>query len=297
MEFSEAILKLCFLGKFHDLRELFYKPNLQIPRSIQSPDEDKDANALIQCILGSQRQREHVHDDDDPHEQRKIQEDYIRCIRLLLDKGKVPLNSKDEKGRTPLHWAIRCSNVDMVAELASCSGAKANLEDKEGLNAVNSALRHGATECLLPLVQHFTTKVKSTIIIIFTLSSSIFTLILGCVIVIFSLRCTARAQRNITYKKSRKCKYSTAQTVSKTSNQNVSDLIVPTLRDVHGFFDNRMSSVHISCRGSMCCVIGVPYSYCILRKRHQCTIMCRLHVYYNIILKIIYSHIKMHFFV
>ena len=44
-----------------------------------------------------------------------VRENYIEVIELILKK--IDVNSKDDDGRTPLHWAALYGHTDIVKEL------------------------------------------------------------------------------------------------------------------------------------------------------------------------------------
>lgn len=70
--------------------------------------------------------------------------------KLLLDTGKVDVDSKDEDGRTPLLWAA-ASGHEAVVKLLLKKGAEVGIENRGGWIALQLAAlnRHEGVEQLL----------------------------------------------------------------------------------------------------------------------------------------------------
>lgn len=67
-------------------------------------------------------------------------------VRLLLDTGKVDVNIQDEKGDTPLLYAIAEGHEDTVKLLLKQDMIGVNIGNKEGETPLTSAVAYGRTE-------------------------------------------------------------------------------------------------------------------------------------------------------
>ena len=64
-----------------------------------------------------------------------------RVCRLLVERG-ADINSKDDKGFTPLHWSAKTGGKDVVQFLIS-RGAEINAVDNSGTTALQMAKDQG----------------------------------------------------------------------------------------------------------------------------------------------------------
>ena len=70
----------------------------------------------------------------------------LGMVRSLLDAG-ADVNSQDDKGETPLHWAARGGNdCSAVAELLLASGAEVDKERSIGITPLSNAAANGNTK-------------------------------------------------------------------------------------------------------------------------------------------------------
>jgi len=66
-------------------------------------------------------------------------------LRALVEKDAALVNSKDETGRTPLHWACRGVHIEVVKALAE-RGADVNARDANGVSPLHSVSSRGHVE-------------------------------------------------------------------------------------------------------------------------------------------------------
>jgi ankyrin repeat protein len=66
-------------------------------------------------------------------------------LRALVEKDAALVNSKDETGRTPLHWACRGVHIEVVKALAEL-GADVNARDANGVSPLHSVSSRGHVE-------------------------------------------------------------------------------------------------------------------------------------------------------
>jgi ankyrin repeat protein len=61
-----------------------------------------------------------------------VDDGLIEIAKLLIEKGKVPLNTLDKTGWSPLHLASGHNNIDIVTLLLT-KGADANIKVRKSL--------------------------------------------------------------------------------------------------------------------------------------------------------------------
>jgi ankyrin repeat protein len=61
----------------------------------------------------------------------------IDRVRLLIAQG-ADINTRDNRGGTPLHWAVYYNRKE-IAKLLLMQGADINIKDKNGLTAIDVA--------------------------------------------------------------------------------------------------------------------------------------------------------------
>jgi len=75
----------------------------------------------------------------------------LSAVKALLDKDPGQLGAKDETGRTPLHWAARGANNEVLAYLAE-KGADLNALDNNGTAPLHSLASRGNAEGIRALL-------------------------------------------------------------------------------------------------------------------------------------------------
>ena len=73
-------------------------------------------------------------------------------IRELLEKDPALVNAKDENGRTPLHWAARAGNLEVLRYLVD-KGADPNALDNNGVASLHILARSGQPEAARLLIE------------------------------------------------------------------------------------------------------------------------------------------------
>ncbi|CAF1678437.1 unnamed protein product, partial [Adineta ricciae] len=76
-----------------------------------------------------------------------VDDGLIDIAKLLIDKGRVPLNTLDHSGWSPLHLAAGHNNLDMVTLLLS-RGADVNIKDSIGNTPLAWAREMNATDVI-----------------------------------------------------------------------------------------------------------------------------------------------------
>ncbi|CAF4678213.1 unnamed protein product [Rotaria sp. Silwood1] len=74
-----------------------------------------------------------------------VDDDLYDVAKLLIEKGKVPLNTLDQSGWSPMHLAAGHNNVDMLTLLIE-KGADINIKDSQGNTPLAWAREMNATE-------------------------------------------------------------------------------------------------------------------------------------------------------
>jgi ankyrin repeat protein len=77
--------------------------------------------------------------------------DAIRVDRLLRRRG-VKINTTDNEGATPLHWAARNNNVDVALSLID-KGADINAKCHQGYTPLHGAVVYGHRNLIHTLVE------------------------------------------------------------------------------------------------------------------------------------------------
>jgi len=73
-------------------------------------------------------------------------------VTLLVDEG-ADVNSRNEKGQTPLHFAVLFDHIEK-AELLINAGADVNAKDKSDRTPLDIAVDRGYTEIVELLRKH-----------------------------------------------------------------------------------------------------------------------------------------------
>jgi ankyrin repeat protein/glyoxylase-like metal-dependent hydrolase (beta-lactamase superfamily II) len=73
-------------------------------------------------------------------------------VKILLEKDPALVNSRDENGRTPLHWAARGGHLEVLRYLAE-KGADLNAIDNNGVAPLHTLARSGQTEAARFLIE------------------------------------------------------------------------------------------------------------------------------------------------
>lgn len=68
-------------------------------------------------------------------------------VVYLIEKMNFDINEKDNRGTTPIHWAVYANNEQSVEYLIK-KGAKLNVEDKSGITPLHMALMNSKTTVL-----------------------------------------------------------------------------------------------------------------------------------------------------
>lgn len=76
----------------------------------------------------------------------------LAAVTALLTKDPKLVNTKDDIGRTPLHWASRGVHLEVIKYLVQ-KGAEMNTPDKNGIAALHSIASRGHTEAAAFLIQ------------------------------------------------------------------------------------------------------------------------------------------------
>jgi len=74
-----------------------------------------------------------------------VQQGNAQRVREILTEDPRLVNMKDETGRTPLHWAARSQNLDIMVLLLD-QGADVNAQDDNGIAALHSLVVRGNKE-------------------------------------------------------------------------------------------------------------------------------------------------------
>ncbi len=83
---------------------------------------------------------------------RAIEGHHAEAVKLLIDSGKVDLNTKDLEGKTPLIVALNMGEREM-AEALIAKGADLKAKDKNEVTALHAALRMGQAEVAATLIE------------------------------------------------------------------------------------------------------------------------------------------------
>ncbi|KAI9774235.1 MAG: hypothetical protein M1839_001737 [Geoglossum umbratile] len=78
----------------------------------------------------------------------------MKVMRLLLERGDVEADSKDESGRTPLGWAAAQGHKAVVRLLLQSSNVKADSKDESGRTPLSLATENGHMEVVRLLTPH-----------------------------------------------------------------------------------------------------------------------------------------------
>jgi ankyrin repeat protein len=79
-----------------------------------------------------------------------VRENYIEVIELILKK--IDVNSKDDDGRTPLHWAALYGHTDIVRIFLD-NRADPTVTDSDGENPLHLAAIYGHTDIVKELIE------------------------------------------------------------------------------------------------------------------------------------------------
>lgn len=88
---------------------------------------------------------------------RKEQED---TFTILKDHVKTDVNYKDAEGRTPLHYAVLSTRMDLVEGLLENPSIQAGIKDKNGIPPLHLAARLGNVETAKNIFNHDKTSLK-----------------------------------------------------------------------------------------------------------------------------------------
>jgi len=80
-------------------------------------------------------------------------EGYLEKVKMLLEKDPQLINTKDETGRTPLHWACRGVHIKIVEYLIE-NGADVNARDINNVTPLHSLSYRGQTDCIELLIKN-----------------------------------------------------------------------------------------------------------------------------------------------
>ncbi len=83
---------------------------------------------------------------------RAIEGHHAEAAKLLIESGKVDLNTKDLEGKTPLIVALNSGERE-IAEALIAKGADIQAKDKNDVTPLNAALRMGQTEVATALIE------------------------------------------------------------------------------------------------------------------------------------------------
>ncbi|XP_022083184.1 inversin-A-like isoform X2 [Acanthaster planci] len=137
---EEEFLRLARSGNPDSLEAFLGNRGQKIDPNCSSKD---GATPLIQCVQGSGRAAAPI-PTGARHPHRRM--DHLSCCRLLLRYRANP-DSRDNLGRTALHWAVFYKKVDFVEALIDHKADPA-LRDDKGQNVLHFAVRVNADTCL-----------------------------------------------------------------------------------------------------------------------------------------------------
>ena len=86
------------------------------------------------------------------------QKNYPNIITLLIEKYKLDINSKDNKGNSALHWAVFCNSKQTVDYLIYFN-IDVNLKDNDGDTALQIALKKGNQNLIKKLRDDYSDKI------------------------------------------------------------------------------------------------------------------------------------------
>jgi len=81
-------------------------------------------------------------------------------VKMLLDTGKVDVDSRDENGQTPLSLAVEDGNKGVVKMLLDTGKVDVNLRDKNDRTPLSWAAKNGHVEVVALLCDKYTTDVN-----------------------------------------------------------------------------------------------------------------------------------------
>ncbi|KAI9667662.1 MAG: hypothetical protein M1821_000479 [Bathelium mastoideum] len=88
-------------------------------------------------------------------------EDHEAVVRLLVGRKHVDINSKDQRGRTPLWWAAEKDHVAVVQLLINHENINVDSKDEEGRTPLWIAAANGRSHVVQLLVEHGNVDVRS----------------------------------------------------------------------------------------------------------------------------------------
>ena len=80
--------------------------------------------------------------DQDRTIHQAVQAGDLAAVRAIVEQAPTQVNAKDEMGRTPLHWAARGTNAELLAYLVD-KGAVVNALDSNGTAPIHSVASRG----------------------------------------------------------------------------------------------------------------------------------------------------------
>ncbi len=78
-------------------------------------------------------------------------DNYLHVMSILLKKPKLKINITDNFGRTSLHWAAYCNNVDAVTQLVKNPKIRLNIKDVAGDTPLHLAASLNHVDCIREL--------------------------------------------------------------------------------------------------------------------------------------------------
>ncbi|KAH3763608.1 Ankyrin repeat [Pelomyxa schiedti] len=114
-----------------------------------------DVEALRESIAAyGPRRLNHVDDFGVPILHNAVESGSLDCVNELLKfcPERIDINQVDDGGRTPLHFACKDGNAEILSVLLA-KGANVNCQDVNSCTLLHYVSKHGACECLKLLLK------------------------------------------------------------------------------------------------------------------------------------------------